>query len=133
MASDAKSTVAEAVRQGCRQLDGYLEEIVAQARSEIHEMVAEMVRYQTLLVPPVSAVPVPVPVPLSIAPDNEDQIRQHCDQALEDLEPRVKARIEKVLLEEIQRAQQLLRDERDEILETLQNLSQVSMTSSRHR
>ena len=33
MASDAKSTVAEAVRQGCRQLDGYLEEIVAQAAS----------------------------------------------------------------------------------------------------
>jgi len=129
MASDAKSTVAEAVRQGCRQLDGYLEEIVAQARSEIHEMVAEMVRYQTLLVPPVSA----VPVQLLVAPDNEEQIRQHCDQALEDLEPRVKARIEKVLLEEIQRAQQLIRDERDEILETLQNLSQVSMTSSRHR
>ena len=131
MASDAKSTVAEAVRQGCRQLDGYLEEIVAQARSEIHEMVAEMVRYQTLLVPPVSAVP--VPVQLFAAPDNEEQIRQHCDQALEDLEPRVKARIEKVLLEEIQRAQQLIRDERDEILETLQNLSQVSLTSSRHR
>ena len=137
MNAKINSLVADSVRQGCRQLDGYLQDLIVSTKRELRDSVVSIVaidgtKLALATLGPAVATTIQATtddlaarvtlcldefstsaraISLQILDDFENQAR--CLSKFE-IEPLINAQIEAVVLKELQKAQQILIEEREE-------------------
>jgi len=133
MNAKINSLVADSVRQGCRQLDGYLQDLIVSTKKELRDSVASMAQEGLAAATQSTTDDLTAKITqcldeftaranrisLQILDDFETQAR--C-LGKSDIEPLINARIEAVVLKELQKAQQILIEEREETVRMHNNI-----------
>lgn len=145
MNAKINNLVADSVRQGCRQLDGYLQDLIVSSKKDLRDSVTSILATDgtklalALLGPTVAALNQATTddlaarvtqcldefslsaraISLQILDDFENQARR---LGQFEIEPLINAQIEAVVLKELQKAQQILIEEREETIRMHNNI-----------
>lgn len=136
MNSQINSLVADSVRQGCRQLDGYLQDLITSAKSSFHDSLDQWSRDLLQIADAKILAELPINTQkfaeslssryLACLDDFTNRARIISFQILDEfeerarklgtleIEPLINTQIEAVILKELQKAQQILIEEREE-------------------
>lgn len=146
MNAKINSLVADSVRQGCRQLDGYLQDLVVSTKRELRDSVLSIV--QKLVSDTVAATVQGTADELtakatqcldefstrakSLSLQILDDFENHASRLSKlEIEPLINAQIEAVVLKELQKAQQILIEEREETVRMHSSIRQAMLVLCR--